>query len=196
MQSLEFSGLRVEIFAPHAPSFGTATHAQPIKSTPDTLPDTSASAQFVSSELPAPPTSAQDDQPAVSFGLSAQATSPEPPASAAPNTPLITSIAPVSRSSLAAPKTQAIQPAAPSVLDTAPEFTATTDSISSALSMQNTVLATSARAAVPAPPSAEEATSVPIIYLHALEFGAPVWAKFTSSSRNEEAWISCSRRSI
>ncbi|WP_298029467.1 hypothetical protein [uncultured Campylobacter sp.] len=166
MQSFESSGLRVEIFAPHAPSFGTATHAQPIKSTPDTLPDTSASAQIVSFELGTPPIFAQDDPPAVSFGLSAQATSPEPPASAAPNTPLITSIAPVSRSSLAVPKTQAIQPAAPSVLDTAPEFTATTDSISPESSMPNIVPAASAQTSSP------RLGAVPIIYLHALDFGA------------------------
>ncbi len=190
MQNLEFSGLRVEIFAPHEPSFASATRAQPLRSTPDTLPDTSASAQFVSSELPAPHTSAQDDPPAVSFGLSAQATSPEPPASAAPNTPLITSIAPVSRSSLAVPKTQAIQPAAPSVLDTAPEFTATTDSISPESSMPNIVPAASAQIASP------RLGAVPIIYLHALEFSALVWAKFTSSSRDKAARISCLQRSI
>ena len=166
MQSLEFNDLRVEIFAPHAPPFGTATHAQPIKSTPDTLPDTSASAQFVSSKLLPSPTSAQNDPPTVSFGLSAQAASSEPPVSAAPNTPLITSIAPVSRSSLSAPKAQTIQPDASSVLDTRPEFTATTDSISSTSSMPNIVPAASA------PSPAEEVASVPIIYLHALEFGA------------------------
>ena len=172
MQSLESSGLHVEIFAPHAPPLASATRAQPLRSTPDTLPGTSASAQFVSSEFLPSPTFAQDDPPAVSFGLSAQAASSEPPASAVPNTPLVMPIAPVSRSSLVTPKTQAIQPAASFVLDNRPEFTATTDSISSASSMLNTVLATSARAAVPAPPSAEEATSVPIIYLHALEFSA------------------------
>ena len=166
MQSLEFNGLRVEIFAPHAPSFGTATHAQSIKSTSDTLPDTSASAQFVSSELLPSPSSARDDPPAVPFGLSAQATSSEPPASAAPNTPLVTSIAPAFPSSLAAPKAQAIQPAASSVLDTAPEFTAATDSISSASSMPNIVPAASAQIASP------RLGAVPIIYLHALDFGA------------------------
>ena len=166
MQSLEFNGLRVEIFAPHAPSFGSATRAQPLRSTPDTLPDTSASAQFVSSEVSAPLPSAQDDPPAVSSGLSVQATSSEPPASAVPNTPLVTSIAPVSRSSLAAPKAQAIQPAASSVLDNRPKFTAATDSISSASSMPNTVPAAPAQIAPP------RLSAVPIIYLHALEFGA------------------------
>ena len=174
MQSLEFNGLRVEIFAPHAPSFGTATHAQPIKSTPDTLPDTSASAQIVSFELGTPPIFAQDDPPAVSFGLSAQATSPEPSASAAPNTPLVTPTVPASPSSLAAPKAQAIQPAASSVLDTRSEFTAVAvpaDSTSPASSMPNIVPAASARTSVPALPSAEEVVSVPIIYLHVLDFG-------------------------
>ena len=165
MQSLEFSGLRVEIFAPHAPSFASAMRAQPLRSTPDTLPDTSASAQIVSFELGTPP--AQDDPPAVSFGLSAQAASSEPPASAVPNTPLVMPIAPVSRSSLAAPKTQAIQPAASSVLDNRPEFTATTDSISSASSMPNTVLTASAQTAPPL------LGAVQIIYLHVLNFGAP-----------------------
>lgn len=139
MQSLEFNGPRVEIFAPHAPSFASATRTQPLRSTPDTLPDTSASAQIVSFELGTPPIFAQDDPPAVSFGLSAQATSPEPPAFAAPNTPLITSIAPVSRSSLAAPKAQTVRLATSFALDTAPEFTAAIDSISSASSMPNTV---------------------------------------------------------
>ena len=119
MQSLEFDDLRVEIFAPHAPSFAPAMRAQPLRSTPDTLPDTSASAQIVSFELGTPP--AQDDPPAVSFGLSAQAASSEPPASTAPNAPLITLASP---SSLAAPKAQAIQPAASLVLNTRPEFTA------------------------------------------------------------------------
>ncbi len=156
MQSLEFGGLRVEIFAPHAPFFASATRAQPLKSTPDTLPDTSASAQIVSFELGTPPIFAQDDPPAVSFGLSAQAASSVPPTSAAPNTPLVTSIAPAFPSSLAAPKAQAIQPTASFVLDTRPEFMAVTDSISPASSMLNTALTASA----------------PIIYLHALEFSA------------------------
>ncbi len=187
MQSLEFRGLRVEIFTPHAPPLASATRAQPLRSTPDTLPDTFASAQIVSFELGTPLIFAQDDPPAISFGLSAQATSSEPPASAVPNTPLVMPIAPVSRSSLAAPKTQAIQPAASSVLDNRPEFTAATDSILPESSMQNTVpamltqktslhssdaTAASARTSVPALPSAEEVVSVPIIYLHALEFGA------------------------
>lgn len=170
MQSLEFNGLRVEIFAPHAPSFASATRAQPLRSTPDTLPDTFASAQIVSFKLGTPP--AQDDPPAVPSSLSAQAISSEPPASAAPNTPLVTTTMPASPSSLAAPKAQAIQPAASLVLNTRPEFTAATDSISSALSMQNTVLTASARTSVPALPSAEEVMSVPIIYLHVLDFGA------------------------
>ena len=164
MQSLEFDGLRVEIFTPHAPSFASAMRAQPLRSTPDTLPDTSASAQIVSFELGTPP--AQDDPPAVSFGLSAQAASSEPPASAVPNTPLITPIAPASPSSLAAPKAQAIQPAASSVLDNRPKFTAATDSISSALSMQNTALTASAQTTLP------RLDAVPIIYLHALDFSA------------------------
>ncbi len=164
MQSLEFSGLRVEIFAPHAPSFASAMRAQPLRSTPDTLPDTSASARIVSFELGTPP--AQDDPPAVSFGLSAQAASSEPPASAVPNTPLVMPIAPVSRSSLAAPKTQAIQPAASFVLDTRPEFMAATDSISPASSMLNTALTASAQTALP------RLDAVPIIYLHALDFCA------------------------
>ena len=187
MQSLKFDDLRIEIFAPHAPSFASATRAQPLRSTPDTLLDTSASTQIVSFELGTPPIFAQDDPPAVSFGMSAQATSPEPSASTAPNTPLVTLIAPASPSSLAAPKAQAIQPAASSTLDTTPKFTATTDSISSALSMPNTVpamltqktsfhssdaTAASARTSVLAPPSAEEVVSTPIIYLHALEFSA------------------------
>ena len=163
MQSLEFNGLRVEIFAPHAQSLAPAMRAQPIKSTPDTLPDTSTSAQFVSSELLPSPTFAQDDPPAVPFSLSAQATSPEPSASTAPNAPLITLASP---SSLAAPKAQAIHPAASSVLDNRPEFTATTDSISSASSMPNTVLTASAQTASP------RLSAVPIIYLHTLEFGA------------------------
>ena len=147
MQSLESGGLRVEIFAPHAPFFGSATRAQPPKSTPDTLPDTSASAQIVSFELGTPPIVAQDDPPTVSFGLSAQAASSEPPASTAPNTPLVTPAVPVSRSSLAAPKTQAIQPAASSVLNIRPKFTAAIDSISSASSMPNTVPAMPAQKA-------------------------------------------------
>ena len=113
MQSLEFDGLRVEIFAPHAPSFASATRAQPLRSTPDTLPDTSASAQFVSSELLPSPTFAQDDPPAVSFGLSAQAASSEPPASAAPNTPPIAPTGPVSHSSLATSMTQTVAPHSP-----------------------------------------------------------------------------------
>ena len=90
MQSLEFDGLRVEIFAPHAPSFASATRAQPCASVP-TAPDASASAQVISSE---------------------------PPASATPNTPLVTS------------------------------------------------------SAAPAPSFAKEVASAPIIYLHALDFGA------------------------
>ncbi len=166
MQSLEFNGLRVEIFAPHAPPLASATRAQPLRSTPDTLSDTSTSAQIVSFELGTHPIFAQDDPPAVSFGLSAQATSPEPPASAAPNTPLVTPIVPVSRSSLAAPKIQAIQPAASLVLNTRAEFTAATDSISSASSMQNTALTASAQTSSP------RLDAVPIIYLHALEFSA------------------------
>ena len=166
MQSLEFNGLRVEIFAPHAPSFGSATCAQPLRSTPDTPPDTSASAQFVSSELLPSPTFAQDDPPAVPFSLSAQATSPEPSASAVPNTPLVTPIAPTSPSSLSAPKAQAIQPDASSVLDTRPEFTAATDSISPASLMPNTVPAASAQITPPC------LSAAPIIYLHALEFDA------------------------
>ncbi len=121
MQSLEFNGPRVEIFAPHAPFLASATRAQPLRSTPDTLPDTSASAQIVSFELDTPPIFAQDDPPAIPFSLSAQATSSEPPASTAPNAPLITLASP---SSLAAPKAQAIQPAASLVLNTRPEFTA------------------------------------------------------------------------
>ena len=141
MQSLEFNDMRVEIFAPHAPPLASATRAQPR-------------------------ISAQDDPPAVPFSLSAQATSSEPPASAAPNTPLVTSIAPAFPSSLAAPKAQAIQPAVSSALDIRPEFTATTDSISSASSMQNTVLTASAQTALP------RLGAVPIIYLHALDFGA------------------------
>ena len=141
MQSLEFNDMRVEIFAPHAPPLASATRAQPR-------------------------ISAQDDPPAVPFGLSAQATSSEPPASTAPNTPLVTSIAPTLPSSLAAPKAQAIQPAVSSALDIRPEFTATTDSISSASSMQNTVLTASAQTALP------RLGAVPIIYLHALDFSA------------------------
>ena len=166
MQSLEFNGPRVEIFAPHAQPLAPAMRAQPIKSTPDTLPDTSTSAQFVSSELLPSPTFAQDDPPAVSFGLSAQAASSEPPASAAPNTPLVTTTMPASPSSLAAPKAQAIQHAASSVLDNRPEFTAATDSISSASSMPNTVPAASSQTAPP------RLSAAPIIYLHALEFSA------------------------
>ena len=181
MQSLEFSGLRVEIFTPHAPSFASATRAQPLRSTPDTLPDTSASAQIVSFELDTPPTFAQDDPPAVPFGLSAQTTSSEPPASAVPNTPLVTPIAPTSPSSLSAPKAQAIQPAASSVLDTRPEFTAAIDSISSASSMPNTVPAMPAHkasfhssdaTATPAQIASPRLSAAPIIYLHVLEFGA------------------------
>ncbi len=164
MQSLEFNGLRVEIFALHAPSFGSATRVQPLRSTPDTLPDTSTSAQFVSSELLPSPSSARDDPPAVPFGLSAQATSSEPPVSAAPNTPLVTSIAPAFPSSLAAPKEQAIQPTASFVLDTRPEFMTVTDSISPASSILNTALTASAQTALP------RLDAVPIIYLHALEF--------------------------
>ncbi len=57
-------------------------------------------------------------------------------------------------------------PAASSVLDTRPEFTAATDSISSASSMQNIVLTASAQIASP------RLGAVPIIYLHALEFSA------------------------
>ncbi|WP_297945099.1 hypothetical protein [uncultured Campylobacter sp.] len=166
MQSLEFNGLRVEIFAPHAQPLAPAMRAQPIKSTPDTLPDTSTSAQFVSSELLPSPTFAQDDPPAVSFGLSAQAASSEPPASAVPNTPLVTPIAPASPSSLAVPKAQAIQPTASFVLDTRPEFMAATDSISPASSMLNTALTASAQTALP------RLDAVPIIYLRVLEFGA------------------------
>ena len=150
MQSLEFNGPRVEIFAPHAPSFASASRAQPLRSTLDTPPDTSVSAQFVSSELLPSPTFAQDDPPAVPFSLSAQATSPEHSASAVPNTPLVTPIA----------------PAASSVLDTTPEFTAATDSILPASSMQNTVLTASAQTAPP------RLSATPIIYLHALEFSA------------------------
>ena len=181
MQSLEFNGLRVEIFAPHAPSFASATRAQPLKSTPDTLPDTSTSAQIVSFELGTHPIFTQDDPPAVPFGLSAQATSSEPPASTAPNTPLVTSIAPTLPSSLAAPKAQAIQPAVSSVLDNRPEFTAATDSISSASSMLNTVPAMPAQktsfhssdaTAAPAQIVPPRLGAVPIIYLHALEFHA------------------------
>nr|WP_314218481.1 hypothetical protein [uncultured Campylobacter sp.] len=52
------------------------------------------------------------------------------------------------------------------VLDTRPEFTAAIDSISSASSMQNTALTASAQTASP------RLGAVPIIYLHALEFGA------------------------
>ena len=78
-------------------------------------------------------------------------------------------------------------PDASSVLDIRPEFTAATDSILPESSMPNTVpamltqktsfhssdaTAASARTSVPAPPSAEEVASVPIIYLHALEFSA------------------------
>lgn len=78
-------------------------------------------------------------------------------------------------------------PDASSVLDIRPEFTAATDSILPESSMPNTVpamltqktsfhssdaTAASARTSVPAPPSAEEVASVPIIYLHALDFGA------------------------
>lgn len=122
MQSLEFDDLRIEIFAPHAPSLASAMRAQPLRSTPDTPPDTSASAQIVSLELGTPPIFAQDDPPAVPSSLSAQAISSEPSASAAPNTPLVTSIAPVSRSSLAAPKAQAIQPAVSSALDIRPVY--------------------------------------------------------------------------
>ena len=92
MQSLEFDGLRVEIFAPHAPFFASATRAQPLKSTPDTLPDTSASAQIVSFELGTPPIFAQDDPPAVSFGLSAQAASSVPPASAQTASPRLDAV--------------------------------------------------------------------------------------------------------
>ena len=165
MQSLEFDDLRVEIFAPHAPSFASATRAQP-RASITTAPDASVSAQFVSPELTVSPTSTQADPPAVSFGLSAQAASSEPPASAAPNTPPIAPTGPVSHSSLAAPKAQAIQPAASSVLDTRPEFTAAIDSISSASSMPNTVPAASAQTASP------RLGAVPIIYLHALEFSA------------------------
>ena len=150
--------------------FAPAMRAQPLRSTPDTLPDTSASAQIVSFELGTPP--AQDDPPTVSFGLSAQATSSKPSASAAPNTPLVTPTVPASPSSLAAPKAQAIQPAAPSALDNRPEFTAAADSTSPASSMPNIVPAASARTSVPALPSAEEVVSVPIIYLHVLDFGA------------------------
>ena len=57
-------------------------------------------------------------------------------------------------------------PAASSVLDNRPEFTATTDSISSASSMPNTVLTASAQTASP------RLSAVPIIYLHVLDFGA------------------------
>lgn len=179
MQSLEFDGLRVEIFAPHAPSFASATRAQPLASVQSTLSDTSVSAQISSFKLGTPP--AQDDPPAVSSGLSVQATSSEPPASAVLNTPLVTSIAPVSRSSLAAPKAQAIQPAVSSVLDTTPEFTAAIDSISSASSMPNTVPAMPAQkasfhssdaTAAPAQTALPRLSATPIIYLHVLEFGA------------------------
>ena len=113
MQSLEFGGLRVEIFAPHAPFFASATRAQPIKSTPDTLPDTSASAQIVSFELSTPPIFAQDDPPAVSFGLSAQAASSEFSAPATLNTPPIAPTGPVSHSSLATSMTQTVAPHSP-----------------------------------------------------------------------------------
>ena len=189
-------------------------HAQPRTSAPAILSDVSASVRFVSPEPPTPPSSAQVGPSPVPSVLPAQATSSEPSASAAPNTPLVTSIVPASPSSLAASKTQAVRLATSFALDTAPEFTAATaptGSISPAPSMTDAAPAssvqkasfrssdapaTSARAAVPAPPSAEEATSVPIFYLHALEFGAPVWAKFTSSSRDEAARISCLRRSI
>lgn len=166
MQSLEFSGLRVEIFAPHAPPFASAMRAQPLASVQSTLSDTSVSTQIASFELSAPPTSARDDPPAVPSVLPAQATSSEPSASAAPNTPLVTSIVPASPSSPAVPKAQAIQPAALLVLNTRAEFTAATDSISSASSMQNTALAASAQTASP------RLDAVPIIYLHALEFSA------------------------
>ena len=57
-------------------------------------------------------------------------------------------------------------PDASSVLDTAPEFTATTDSILPELSMQNTVLTASVQIAPPC------LSAAPIIYLHALDFGA------------------------
>ena len=166
MQSLEFNGLRVEIFAPHAPSFASTMCAQPLASVQSTLSDTSVSAQISSFKLGTPPIFAQDDPPAISFGLSAQATSPEPSASAAPNTTLITSISPVSRFSLATPKAQAIQPAASSVLDTIPEFMAATDSISPASSMPNIMPAASVQTALP------RLSAAPIIYLHALDFGA------------------------
>ena len=112
MQSLEFNGLRVEIFAPHAPFFASATRPQPRASTP-TAPDASVSAQFVSPELPVSLTSTQVDPPAVSFGLSAQAASSEPPASAAPNTPPIAPTGPISHSSLATPMTQTVAPHSP-----------------------------------------------------------------------------------
>ena len=180
MQSLESSGLRVEIFAPHAPSFAPAPsfereiasvpiiylHAQPRTSAPAILSDVSASVRFVSPEPPTPPSSTQVGPSPVPSVLPAQATSSEPSASAAPNTPLVTSIVPASPSSPAVPKAQAIQPAALLVLNTRAEFTAATDSISSASSMQNTALAASAQTASP------RLNAVPIIYLHALEFGA------------------------
>ena len=57
-------------------------------------------------------------------------------------------------------------PAASSVLDTRPEFTAATDSISSESSMPNIVPAASAQIASP------RLGAVPIIYLHALDFSA------------------------
>ena len=113
MQSLEFNGLRVEIFAPHAPSFGSATHAQPLRSAPAILSDTSASAQFVSSELMVSPTSTQVDPPAVPPGLSTQATSSEPPASATLNTPPIAPTVLTSHSSLATSMTQTVAPHSP-----------------------------------------------------------------------------------
>ena len=112
MQSLEFDDLRVEIFASHAPFFGSATRPQPRASIP-TAPDASVSAQFVSPELTVSPTSTQADPPAVSFGLSAQAASSEPPASAAPNTPPIAPTGPVSHSSLATSMTQTVAPHSP-----------------------------------------------------------------------------------
>nr|WP_314378343.1 hypothetical protein [uncultured Campylobacter sp.] len=52
------------------------------------------------------------------------------------------------------------------MLDNRPEFTAATDSISSASSMPNTVPAASAQTAPP------RLSAAPIIYLHALEFSA------------------------
>lgn len=127
MQSLEFGGLRVEIFAPHAPFFASATRPQPRASIP-TAPDASVSAQFVSPELTVSPTSTQADPPAVSFGLSAQAASSEFSAPATLNTPPIAPTGPVSHSSLATSMTQAVasnSPAAsawttPPRLDAAP----------------------------------------------------------------------------